>query len=260
MALRSIFLFVPAEDAAAWAGPPAYAVALARACGASLTAFVVALDVTTPGRTADPAAVADTIAEAARGAGVACTVVTTHSHAVTVHEAVSLHARLHDLVVIGTDDSSLLSERDLAEHLLFESGRPVLLVPPSAESAAETARIAIAWDSSSSAARALGDALALLSVETARFLTVTGEKDLPGGIEPALLVETTGRRGVSASHAFAALGDRSIAAALQEEAKAGGASLLVMGAFAHSSLRRLVLGSATGGLLGKLEMPVLLSR
>ncbi|MFN4113679.1 MAG: universal stress protein [Sphingomonadaceae bacterium] len=260
MALRSIFLFVPAESGAIWAGPPAYAVALARACGANLTAFAVALDVTTPGPAADPAAVADAIAEAARGAGVDCTVMTTHSHAVTVHEAISLHARLHDLVVIGTDDNSLLSERDLAEHLLFQSGRPVLLVPPSAESAAETARVAVAWDSSASAARALGDALALLPVETASFLTVTGEKDLPGGIEPAMVVEATGRRGVSASHAFAELGGRSIAAALQEEAQAGGASLLVMGAFAHSSLRRLVLGSATGGLLAELEMPVLLAR
>lgn len=260
MSLRSIFLFAPAETGSAQAGPSALAIDLARNHGATLTAFVVPLDVTTPGRDTDATAVAQGIAEAARTAGVDCQTVTSHSHAMTVHEAICQQARLHDLIVTGTDDSSMLSERNIAEHLLFESGRPVLLVPQSHGAGAGGSQAAVAWDSTAAAARALGDAVALLDLDAADFLTISGEKDLPADLAESLLVTTSARRGLTARHSVAELGSRSIAAALQDEAHARGAALLVMGGFGHSNLRRWVLGSATSDLFAGLTMPVLLSR
>ena len=259
MTTRSILLFAPAETADARHGPAAYAIGLAKQHGASLTIFSVALDVTTPGRRTDAPAAAAAIREAAEGAGVRCSVVTEHSHAISVHEVIAEHARLHDLSVTGTHGDGLLSERQIAEHLMFDSGRPVLVVPHAYADAPAHGSAAIAWDNSAAAARALGDAVALLSVEEAHFLAIGGDKPLRGDLDSGQLVALAERRGLQARHATVALGDRTIADALQQEARSRGAGLLVMGAFGHSRLRRFVLGSATAAVLEATRMPTLLS-
>lgn len=259
MALRSIFLFAPAESARADRGAPAYAISLAKAHGARLTVFCVALDVTTPGRRADAPAVAQAIRDAALAAGVDCTPITEHSHAIGVHEVVAEHARVHDLSVAGADTEGLLSEREVTEHLLFDSGRPVLLVPAAHAAPYVSGPVAAAWDNTAAAARALGDAIALLELQSVHLLTAEGDKQLRGDLGPEAQITALDRRGVDGRHALVDLQGRSIAETLQEEAAARGASLLVMGAFGHSRLRRFVLGSATTDLLANPRMPALLS-
>ena len=259
MTVRSILLFAPAETADARHGPAAYAIGLARQHGASLTIFSVALDVTTPDRRTDAPAAAAAIREAADSAGVHSSVVTEHSHAIGVCEVIAEHARVHDLSVTGSNGDGLLSERQIAEHLMFDSGRPVLVVPRAYADSPAHGSAAIAWDNSTAAARALGDAVALLSVEEAHFLAIGGDKPLRGDLDSGQLVALAERRGLHARHATVALGDRTIADALQQEARSRGAGLLVMGAFGHSRLRRFVLGSATAGVLEATRMPTLLS-
>ena len=234
MTVRSILLFAPAETADARHGPAAYAIGLARQHDASLTIFSVTLDVTTPGRRIDAPTAAAAIREAAEGAGVRSSVVTEHSHAIGVHDVI-------------------------AEHLMFDSGRPVLVVPRAHADSPAHGSAAIAWDNSAAAARALGDAVALLSVEEAHFLAIGGDKHLRGDLDSSQLVALAERRGLHARHATVALGNRTIADALQQEARSRGAGLLVMGAFGHSRLRRFVLGSATAGVLEATHMPTLLS-
>lgn len=259
MTLRSVFLFAPAETAQPDVGAPALAIALAAAHGASLTAFVVALDVTTPGRQSDVAGLARAIEAAAGAAGVECRTITDHSHAIGVHEAVAAHARLHDLAVIGNESGGLLSERLVAEHLLFDSGRPVLLAPRRYAGTYAPGSLAVAWDGSAPAARALGDALALLDPTAVSFVTIEGEKALV--LEPGMAEVTavTVRRGPEATHRLVDLAGRGIAEALQHEAESAGAGMLVMGAFARSRLRSLVMGSATSAIMADTRMPVLLS-
>jgi nucleotide-binding universal stress UspA family protein len=53
--------------------------------------------------------------------------------------------------------------------------------------------------------------------------------------------------------------DCPISATLQQRAIELGATLLVMGGYGHSRVRDFVLGGATEGVLGNLEMPVVLS-
>ena len=162
MALRSIFVFAPAETANASKGPAAFAIAVAKAHGANLTIFSVATDVTTPGRNVDAGAIAAALKSAADASGVRCTLVTDHSHAIGVHEAVAEHARLHDLSITGCSSSGLLSEKIIAEYLMFESGRPVIVVPANYDGPYQKGPLAVAWDNSSAAARALGDAIRCL--------------------------------------------------------------------------------------------------
>lgn len=259
VALKSIFLFAPAETATVGKGPMGFALSLAKAQGAQLTIFTVALDVTTPGRNTDSQSVADQLCSAAEAAGIACTLVTQHSHVLGVHEVVAEHARLHDVSVIGSQKSGLLNERMVAEYLMFESGRPVIVVPEAYDMPYQNDALAVAWDNTPAAARALGDSITLLEPAAMHFLTIVGEKQLPTDLDSNALVTVTGRRGVKADHVNAALFGRSIAAALQDESRAAGANMLVMGAFGHSRWRSFVLGSATADILDNTEMPVLLS-
>lgn len=259
MGLRSIFLFAPAECSEPARGPTAYAISLAKAHGASLTIFCIALDVTTPGRQTDADSVAQALAGAANAAGVKATLLTRHSHAIGVLDVIAEHARLHDLAVLGVTVDGLLSERTVTEHLMIESGRALILVPHDHASGHASGMIAVAWDNTAAAARALGDAISLFDPRPVHLLTIDGEKQLRGDLEPAGLIAAVARRSLDARHKAAALGERTIAAALQDEAQALGAPLLAMGAFGHSRLRHFVLGSATADLLESLRMPVLVS-
>lgn len=258
MSLNSILLFAPAESTAAEAGPAAFAVALAAQHRASLTVLAVNLDVTTPGRQGDPGACAEAIATAARQAGVEPVLVTGHSRAMGIHEVVAEHARHHDLVVLGCCDQGMIPERVLAEHLLFHSGRPLVVVAQGFTGAAPEA-FAVAWDNTPAAARALGDALPLIGARPLTFLTIDGDKQVQTEMPVEAILAAAARRGLNARAAVADKGGRDIAEALQQESRALGADLLVMGGYAHSTLRHLVLGSATAGILAGPQMPVLLS-
>lgn len=259
MSIDTVLLFAPAETTASDHGPAAYAISLAKAHGAKLTLFVVDLDVTTPGRSTDSAAVATAIGNAARAADVGFQVITEHTHAIGIHEVVAEHARLHDRTVAGCSGEGLLNERMVVEHLLFDSGRPILLVPDRHDGVFSSATTVIAWDNSRAASRALGDAKPLVGRGELIFLAIDGDKHVTGDFSPEEVVGAARQRNFVASYATAARGNRSIADALQDEAHALGAGLLVMGGYAHSRLRRFVLGSATAGIIAGPRLPVLLS-
>lgn len=149
--------------------------------------------------------------------------------------------------------------RDMAEAIVFGSGRPVILVPPTA-GPAPLGHLAIAWDGSRVAARALGDALPLLAEGGhVSVLTVEDEKPLGGPDLAGVLASWLEKRGVGATPVEVALGKRNISEALQETALSKGSQLLAMGGFGHSRIRDFVLGGATKGVLERLHLPVLLS-
>lgn len=150
--------------------------------------------------------------------------------------------------------------QDLAQAIVFGSGRPTVLIPQSTQPAASLKHIAIAWDASRVAARALGDALPLLA-EGGRIsvLTVRDEKPLNGPDVAAELAKSLETRGFIAAPVDIELGKMSISEALQETALSHGAQLLAMGGYGHSRLRDFILGGATKGVLTRLRLPVLLS-
>ncbi len=258
MSVRSILLFAPAESADPARGPAAYAIALAKAEGARLSIFTVAVDVTTPGRSSDAAGVAAALTAAASAAGVEHRLITDHAHNIGVHEAIAAEARLHDLTVTGCSGQGLLSERIVAEHLLFETGRPLIVVPASHAGGGTVGKLVAAWDHSRAAARALGDAILLFGSAAVQLVAVEGEKALASPLSAADEQAALAARGLDPI-AVRPLGGRTIAVALQGEAATLGADLLVMGGFGHSRMRSYVLGSATTGLFAELTLPTLLS-
>lgn len=174
-------------------------------------------------------------------------------------DAATLEARRFDLVVAPWSADSVAT-RDLAQALAFGAGHPVILVPAEAAAARPLDSVAIAWDESRSAARALADVLPFLTRDTRiAVLTVGDEKALKSGNLAETLAESLQQRGFTARAVAVSLQGRPIAAALQEAALAEGAGLLAMGAFGHSPLREFVLGGATLGVLSELQLPVLMS-
>lgn len=170
----------------------------------------------------------------------------------------ALEARYFDMSLIPWDRDSPIAQ-NLAQAIVFGSGRPAILVPGSAHRGAFD-HIAIAWDGSRVAARALGDALPLLTAGgRLSVLTISDEKDLGADDPGASLARALLSRGVSAAAVPGTLAGRPIAVALQEMALEEGARLLAMGGFGHSRLRDFFLGGATRGVLEDVRMPTLLA-
>lgn len=173
-------------------------------------------------------------------------------------EAAAAEARNFDLSVLPWCAESVMAG-EMAEALVFGSGRPAILVPPQARPA-RLDHIAIGWDASRVAARALGDALALMPEGGhISVLTIMDEKPLCGPDIAETLASSLARRGFKATPHSIALGDKSISEALQHAALGMGAQLLAMGGFGHSRMRDFVLGGATKGVLSTLTLPTLLS-
>ncbi len=173
-------------------------------------------------------------------------------------DTAAAEARYYDLAILPWS-GDIASGQEMSEAVVFGSGRPAILVPPSARPASLT-HIAIAWDESRVAARALGDALSLLP-EGGRVsvLTVNDEKPLKKGDIATSLAASLETRGYKAKPRGISLAGNTISDALQAAAIAEGAQLLAMGGFGHSRLRDFVLGGATQGVLENLSLPVLLS-
>lgn len=175
-----------------------------------------------------------------------------------IDDAGLAQARCHDLTLIGintTDTSSQVT----AERVIFGSGRPALLVPED-EGPSAFRHVLIAWDGSRVAARTVADARDVLRLaEVVTIVSVTDDKPLPYGAPESLLAEYLSHHDVQALTAQVRRNGRPIAEALQDHARDIGADVIVMGAFGHSRVRDFVLGSATGGVLRDLRLPVLLS-
>lgn len=170
-------------------------------------------------------------------------------------------ARLHHVTVQplrkDTDD-----QFDLAEQLIFESGRPVLIFPeePARPLATAIQTVAVAWDGSRQAARAVADALPFIRrAKTVRAFTATDDKPLSSA-QAQQFVEYLAGFGIEAVHEDVRKTDQhSIGSFMEAYVASRGADLLVMGAYGHSRLREFVLGGATRSILANPPCWVLLS-
>ena len=167
--------------------------------------------------------------------------------------------RLHDLIILPAPGPDTI-DHSLLHAAIFQSGRPVLLLPPERAPLSAIERAVVAWDGSREAARALKDALPLLALaDDIHIVSVTGETDKPDPVTATDLEKFMGAHGLSFSFHreekhFTPVGER-----LLNHATAIGADLLVMGAYGHSRMAEFILGGATRGVLKNPPLPILLS-
>ncbi|CAA7626467.1 universal stress protein [Magnetospirillum sp. UT-4] len=171
-------------------------------------------------------------------------------------EAVAWRGRLHDLVVTGcpregAETPSLLT----LNAALLESGRPLLLAPTTPP-AGPASRIAVAWNGSAEAGRAIAAALPLLATASAVTVLTITEDDRTRGVPAAELETYLAWHGVAAQFRTVTAGAQAGQVLLDE---CRGADLLVMGAYTHSRLRQMILGGVTRHVLQHAELPVLMS-
>ena len=105
------------------------------------------------------------------------------------------YARLRDLTIVPVPESY---DQWYAEALIFGSGRPTLVLPESPRPRPfELGTVAIAWDFSRAAARAVSDAMPLLEkAKKVRIVTVTNEKKLDTKHSAEELAKNLARHGI----------------------------------------------------------------
>lgn len=172
----------------------------------------------------------------------------------------AVQARLHDLVVAAAPGDDEMFGGSLAAALLFESGRPVLFMPPGFSGPLDPGTVVIAWDGSPRAARAVGDAMAFIEAAAkVSIVCVTGDKDLSRAAPGGDLAERLARHNRNVTITEQPLADGDAGDAILRHAQAVDAGLIVMGAYAHARWRQLVLGGATRTVLRTTTRPILMA-
>jgi nucleotide-binding universal stress UspA family protein len=169
-------------------------------------------------------------------------------------------ARSADLVVMvpSQADGGSGVEADLAERVVMEAGRPVLLMPAGKATTLKFDDIVIAWDGGREATRAAFDAAPLLRM--AKKVWIFGVDEASRGMEPeADIAKTLSRHGIKTEITHVSSGGLNTGETLLRAAKDHGAGLLVMGAYGHSRLSEFIFGGATRHMLRNVTMPVLMS-
>lgn len=179
-------------------------------------------------------------------------------------DAVVRYGRASDLVVLGQGDDSNRRDttvRALAEQVLMEVGRPVLIVPSAGVFEGMPKNAVVAWDGSREAAMALQAALPALR-RAARVTLVSlrhpRDEDSAQRLLVPDMIQFLLRHGVQA-RAESDATEIDIADALLSRVSDLGADLLVMGGYSHSRLREWVLGGVTRQILSQMTVPVLMA-
>ncbi|MET3901257.1 nucleotide-binding universal stress UspA family protein [Devosia sp. UYZn731] len=175
-----------------------------------------------------------------------------------VTRAVTTMAQLRDLSMVQLVPNAV-GQRQIAEGLIFGSGRPVVALPKTQERTWTIDSVAVAWDGSRAAIRAVHDAMGILTLaKSVTILTAFGDKAIGDGAV-AGLAGYLSRHGIKARHHDIRSSGVPIGTALQNGAIDHGVGLLVMGAFGHSRIREFVLGGATRSILDDLRLPIFVS-
>lgn len=161
-----------------------------------------------------------------------------------------------DLVIsplVEQDDSERSA---VLETALFETGRPVLGVSSVSTTSIFAAPVAVAWNYSSEAARALTAALPLIALVGEVAVLMAGRHEDDDAARRVI--------GYLAWHGVKArvfkLGQTGKPAELvAAKVREVGAGLLVMGAYSHTRAREFVFGGMTSYMLEKAPVPLLLA-
>jgi len=170
-------------------------------------------------------------------------------------------ARLVDLSIVPVETHDDRSEK-LVERLIFESGRPILMCPEEivGELPVVFDRVAIAWDHTAPAARAVADALPLLEdAADVRIITATDEKTRAEMESGDALARHLAEHEINATFEAIRIDGSSVGKVFEAYVKKNAIDLLVMGAFRHSRLNQTVWGGATKTVIGRPPCWVMMS-
>jgi nucleotide-binding universal stress UspA family protein len=171
---------------------------------------------------------------------------------------VASYGRVFDITVLGRPSADhVYPSMATLEACLFESGRPILIAPPTPpKSLGETA--IIAWNCSTESARTVADAMPFLK-QAKRIVVLTVEGGTVPGPSGEELARSLRRSGLAVETMTEAPGRRSHGEAILAKAAELGSDLLIKGAYTQSRLRQMIFGGQTSHILAEANLPVLMS-
>lgn len=186
--------------------------------------------------------------------GAFCTFAEEHGR---MADVVKQAGRLADLIVLPKPQR----ERNLGESslksALYGAGRPVLICPGQLTPDATFAKhVAIGWNGSLPAARAVASSLAIVR-SAERVSILAGGKGQPHGPSAQELQDYYALRSIE-TEIFTFQGKSPATELLAASADAG-ASLLITGAYSHSHETEMLFGGNTERIVDETEMPVLMA-
>jgi nucleotide-binding universal stress UspA family protein len=165
--------------------------------------------------------------------------------------------RVADVIcMVQTSETKDGQHSAMVAAALFETGKMVYLAP-NGKRVGSIKSIAIGWNGSREAARAVALAMPLLeSAETVTVLAGTSDKLTPSDVDA--FVTSLKWHGVNVQpRMFVMNGDQ--VGRLQAEAMDAGAQILVLGAYSHSRMREFVFGGVTDEIIKGARMLVLMA-
>lgn len=171
-------------------------------------------------------------------------------------------ARRFDLSIIMQSDPDSDGRNDLLiEGALFESGRPMIIVPYIQRDALALDRITCCWDGSRTATRAINDALPLLKrARVSELLIIENEKTRDAReIEGADFATHLARHDVNVEIKILPAPDIDVGNAILSHVADHSSHMIVMGGYGHSRFREFVLGGTTREILSTMTVPVFMS-
>ncbi|MCZ8316373.1 universal stress protein [Phreatobacter sp.] len=276
MSIKSVLLALISGDGSKPQGAIDYAVSLAAANGAHLSVVVGAIKVPVvvysgvaevqaivadenDGRTDKADAVCQEVRHAAANAGVAASIEVITDAIDPLFARIGKRGRLHDFCVCGRPRPDDVWATELAETLLLSTGRPTILAPDGFDPSRASNSIVVAWDGSAVAARAIGSASDFIDkAGHVEIVSVLGDRHADELVAGADLAPMLAHHGVKVTVTNLPY-SRNVGKTIVEHAQNTRAQMIVMGAYAHSRLRQMVLGGTTTTLLQYSPVPVLMA-
>lgn len=143
------------------------------------------------------------------------------------------------------------------EAALLQSGKAVLMVS-SAVPLPAVDKVAVAWNGSREAARAVALAMPLMEA-VGKVVVLSGTSSSLTGEDVDAFVQSLRWQGIEATAETFDVGSGSLSGRLQASAREQGAQILVLGAYSHSRLRELVFGGVTDDILLAARLPILMA-
>lgn len=170
-------------------------------------------------------------------------------------------ARRFDLSVVGQAEPDTVTPSDLViEAALFESGRPVVVVPYIQKAGLTLDHVMVCWDGSRTAARAVADAMPFLErAKKVELVVVTGESGKSDELPGVDFGQHLARHNINLDVKRIARGSVDVRDVILSYAADSGTDFIVMGGYGHSRLREFILGGVTRGILSSMTVPVLMA-
>lgn len=175
-----------------------------------------------------------------------------------VQDTLGARGRAFDLIVVGRPVSGQFAPSMVAlETALFESGRPLLIVPPRPVEVIGR-KIAIAWNGSTETARSIAFAKPFLA-RADEVAVISVEEEMVPGPSGKDIAQNLARGGIVSRTRHVQRGRRAVGETMLEECRAFGADLIIKGAYTQSRLRQMIFGGVTSYILSRTDLPVLMA-